>query len=352
LGPLYLCDVNNNPNIITEESADISSVNGIQEGSKSNDDVLGFYALSRTIQFFPKGLNKFFKNIKMITISSCQLKEIHQSDLKVFPDLVYFDLESNEIEVIEAGLFDFNPNLQLVGIQESKIIHIDPNVFDHLNKLSNFWFYSVPCVDQTISNSKEMVQEVLKIVTSNCSNSEFLSLDNQIKNLEIESKTLNSEDFNTKLESFEKSFNNSKFSKSQTLNYKLQNLKLATSTPQVQNVSISDVNLSNDLRNTTDLNASQNELQTTLSDIKSLITDYGSKLDQIPKIHDTLSTLGSTLEILKASHDQMSGSLTDLKTDIDMSIDAKLKLVESRLMNKIDEKLNKILEALNIGNLI
>jgi len=202
--------------------------------------VLGFYVKESTIQIFPKGLDKIFKNLKVIVISICELKEIRQSDLKVFPNLVYFALYRNRIEVIEKGLFDFNPNLEVVGFYESKIIHIDPNVFDHLTKLRNFWFYHVPCVDQTISNSTEKVQEVIKVVKSNCSNYEYLSLDNQIKNLEIESKTLNSSDFSTKVETFEKNFNNSKFSNSQTLNYKLQNLKSAISS--IQNVSISDSN--------------------------------------------------------------------------------------------------------------
>jgi len=184
--------------------------------------VIGFRAYQKTIQFFPKGLEKIFNNLNVIDIESCGLKEIHQSDLKVFPNLLVFVLSGNEIEVIEEGLFDFNPNLELVGFEESKIIHIDPNVFDHLNNLSNFWFFGVPCVDlENIWDSKEEVEEALKVGKSNCSNSEFLSLENQFKNLE----TLDSENFNKKVETFEKSFNNSKFSKFRPLNYKFRDLK-------------------------------------------------------------------------------------------------------------------------------
>jgi len=161
----------------------------------------------------------------MIYIQDCQLKEIHQSDLKVFPNLVYFHLSGNKIQVIEEGLFDFNPNLVLVAFLETDLIHVDPSVFDHLNKLRYFWFKLVPCVNQNICDSREKVQEIIKDVKSNCSNSEFLSLENQIRNLKTESKILNSETFNLKLESFEESFNNSKFSKFRPLNYKFQNLK-------------------------------------------------------------------------------------------------------------------------------
>jgi len=253
-GEIYRCWVNNNLNIITEESAEISGVSGIHQGSRSNGDVLGFHASYKTMQFFPKGLDKFFKNIKEIGIRQCQLKEIHQSDLKGFPYLVDFELDDNAIEVIEEGLFDFNPDLESVEFFESGIIHIDPNVFDHLNKLSNFFLFSAPCFGEPLIESSGHIQEIINRVKSNCSNSEFLSLDNQIKNLEIDSKTLNSEDFHTKLEIFEKTFNKSKFSKFRPLSYNFENLKLTPGCPDCVKLNkkstknINDVNMANSLR--------------------------------------------------------------------------------------------------------
>jgi len=194
VGYIYYCFVVNNPNILAEESAQINGFNGTHEGSKSNDDVNSFYANYKTIQFFPKMLN-IFKNLKMISIISCELKEIHQSDLKVFNNLVYIDLSCNQIDVIEEELFKFNLFLELLEFGKNKIIHIDPNVFDHLSRLRSFGFFGVPCVNQNIDDSMEQVQEVLKIVKSNCSSSEFLLLENQIKNIKIESNALTSEAF-------------------------------------------------------------------------------------------------------------------------------------------------------------
>jgi len=187
MGSVYLCYVYNNPIILTEESAEIKRISGIHEGSRNNDHVTGFSAIYLTLKFFPRGLDKFFKNLKMFRISYCQLKEIHQSDLKPFPNLVYLFLFCNEIEVIEAGLFDFNPNLEVVGFREPKIKHIDPNVFDNLTKLRWFWFREVPCIDKNIDDSKDQVQEAIKVVKSKCSDFEFLSRDNQIENLETKS---------------------------------------------------------------------------------------------------------------------------------------------------------------------
>jgi len=173
-GNIFHCLLNNNPNILTKESAQINSINETHQGSKINDDVEGFYAESKTIQFFPKGLDKIFKNLKVIEIKSCGLKEIHQSDLKVFPNLVYLFLQHNEIKVIEAGLFDYNPNLDYLGFEERKIIYIDPNVFDNLNKLNGVWLGNVPCIYRSEFGERSKVQELIKVVKSKCSSSEFL----------------------------------------------------------------------------------------------------------------------------------------------------------------------------------
>lgn len=365
LGFIYLCYVGNHPNIYSEDSAQISGVSGGHDGYKNNDNVNGFHAELKTMQFFPKGLEKFFKNIKMIDLYFCKLKELHQSDLKAFPDLIYFRLGGNGIEVIEAGLFDFNPNLEFIGFWESSIIHIDPNVFDNLNKLSYFKFFTVPCVDQNINDSKEKVQEVLKVVRSNCSNSEYLSLENQIKSLEIVSKIINSEALSLKLENFEKNLKNSKLSTSQTLNYKFQNLKRTIKAIQIdqgQNTSTSDVNLSNDLKNITeksedlkashfcpvdDLKASQNELQSTLSDIKLLVTDHGSKLDQVQNscMIYTLSNCDPNFDSLEASNDK----ILKIITDIDAKFDQKLEMFEENLMNLENEsKIEEIKKELGV----
>jgi hypothetical protein len=172
VGSVYHCDINSNPNIITKESAESSEIIGEHLSSKSNDDVTGIGAYKETIYYFPKAF-RVFKNLKAIQIAYCGLKEIHQSDLLTFSNLAYFFVYGNEIKVIEKGLFDYNPDLQVVGFQETAIVHIDPNVFDHLTKLTHFWLDEVPCVDMDVPNS-EKLQEAIQVVKSNCSNSEYL----------------------------------------------------------------------------------------------------------------------------------------------------------------------------------
>ncbi|CAG9810344.1 unnamed protein product [Chironomus riparius] len=329
-GQIYDCIVDNNPNILTEESAIISKVSGLHNDSNSNDDVLGIRAFSKTIQVFPKGLEMIFKNLKVIYIENSELKEIHQSDLKVFPDLIYFYLKGNEIEVIEQGLFDFNPNLELAGFDERNIVHIDPNVFDNLSRLRYFYLSEVPCVNwKTIYDSKVQVQAAIMAVKLRCSNSEFLTLGQEIENLEIESKTLNSEEFRGKLESFEKRFGSSGLSSLRSFNYKLKNLRSIIDIPQidlVQDDTIPDINdindKSEDLKPSqcdlqsplNDLNASQDAAQFTLSEIKSLVTDQASAIDELQKSskdHESkLDQIQDSQENLKTSQDIMSESVS------------------------------------------
>jgi len=131
LGNIYDCSVENYPRIVTHESALITRINGQHKSPRSSDDVVGFQAVNKVIGYFPRDLEKFFQNIRAIYIGSSQLGQIHQSDLKPLINLTYFCLWSNNIEVIEEGLFDFNPHLQLLGLDKNKIIHIHPTVFDH-----------------------------------------------------------------------------------------------------------------------------------------------------------------------------------------------------------------------------
>ncbi|XP_070501794.1 putative leucine-rich repeat-containing protein DDB_G0290503 [Chironomus tepperi] len=375
VGVNYRCEINNNPNIISKESAQISSVSGAHEGSKTNDDVIIIYAVSKTIEVFPLGFEKIFKNIKVIYFETCQLKEIHQSDLKEFPNLVYFYLYYNQIEVIENGLFDYNPNLEAVGFQEPSIIYIDPNVFDNLTKLRYFWFSPVPCVAQNILDSKEKVQSVIKVVKSKCSNFDFLSLDTQLKNLEIESKSLNSEAFNAKLENFEKSFQNSKFFNIRTLKSKFEILKneKCSNCKQLRKIESIDTKLTvvsktiddgqkkineyfEDVKLSQcglkspfiDLKSSQDSIQTSLNSLKLTTDGQGIKLDELT---DKFTSLSDKVESLESHLIEFDGKMDDKFARIEkelsnklhrmlLSFDEKFKGIETQLVKKLE----KILE--------
>ena len=101
--------------MLTPESAQISNIIGTHEGQKSNDVVDGFHANRQVMNYFPQGLDNFFPNLQSVAVMRCGLKEIHQTDLKPFPGLRSLNMYDNKLQVIEEGLMDFNPNLEVVG---------------------------------------------------------------------------------------------------------------------------------------------------------------------------------------------------------------------------------------------
>jgi len=293
----YFCVVAESPSIRTRESATITSVSGDHQSGKTNSDVEGFYVESVTIRYFPRGLEAFFKNIKVIQILSTSLKEVYQADLKPFPKLVELNLYSNLLEVLEEGLFDYNPDLEFISFLDNNIVHIEPKVFDNLSKLSTLLLRSNHCVDKDAENSTSAVQNLVQNLESTCKNSDFSSLKEKLEMLEKESKTINSGFFADNLLTFKKA--SSRFEDYRPINYKFEALL---------NYKIENEILSNTLN----------------VDMK-----LGNMSDSMT------AALTNTNDEIKS----LKGQFTDLKADITATIDEKINGIEERLMKKFEELL-------------
>jgi len=212
---VYRCEVTTNVSIKSPEDAVIESVSGTHMSGKSNDDVIAFNAESKVVEYLPKGLEKFFKNLKVIRISIGQFKEISQLDLKPFPNLLYLQLDSNYIEILEDNLFVNHPNMQVVWFQSNKMLHIGKNVFNKMNKITWLGFGSNPCIDTYANDDSSKAIAIIESLKTKCFDSNFANFSQNLAKLENESKTLTFEIFeiwSEKLASLETEFKNSKFS--------------------------------------------------------------------------------------------------------------------------------------------
>jgi len=225
LGAAYQCEVQNYLEITSLDTAQVDSNSGAHLDDFNNDNVTAIQINQGQIHYFPRGLNKIFKNLKGISISNTGLKEIHQSDLKDFPELVDLWLMSNNIEILEENLFEFNPNLDYIDLDSNKISHINPNVFDKLTKLKTLYLRSNNCINVRAFNDATDVQDVIRTAKAQCTSSDYSSLEQKVKNLEIESKNLNSENLKEKLGKLENEIKNSKFPN--TFHRRIQDLKAA-----------------------------------------------------------------------------------------------------------------------------
>ncbi|XP_070504924.1 uncharacterized protein [Chironomus tepperi] len=346
---IYFCSVSNNPLIYTEESAQINSVNGEHMTSKSYDDVIGFHARQKIINFFPRGLQTYFRNIKVIHINSCGLKEIRQSDLKAFTKLIYLFLESNSIEVIEEGLFDNNPNLEAVGLRESSIIHIDPKVFDTLSNLSSLWLSLTFCAKKDVRDSKDKVKELITLVKNNCTSSDFRVQSEQLEVLENDLITSNFEDSKKKIENFELSFNNSKFLRFRPLKDKLVSLKnlkpvsqnntiveLAPKVDLEPEICSNDQNFESVYKNlSTAMKHEFDNIKTSLSDLK--ISKYDDSEDKFTQFGDKFASIDRKLTKLSEKFDEKFGKIDNFEKTLTL-----FEIRSAAKYDKIDKELVKI----------
>ncbi|KAL7010819.1 hypothetical protein ACKWTF_013960 [Chironomus riparius] len=213
IGTVYTCRVKNDLNIDSPGMA-ITSVSTNHSSGKTHDDVQGIYDQNggKNIQFFPRGLDKIFKNIIMIDLNNGRIKEIHQIDLKVFPKLEALDLYDNDIQVIEAGTFDFNPNLKVIWLT-NKILHVESNVFESLNGLIYLYLPSNPCIDKSARNSLIEVNNLAQEAYAMCFNSEYSTLNQKLIEIESEDKTCeNVQSLKERLENLEIEIQHSNFS--------------------------------------------------------------------------------------------------------------------------------------------
>jgi len=195
LGKIYRCFVQNELNIISPETAVIDSITGPHQGFNDNDQVIGFHSRGQNIQYIPKNLDKFFKNIKSIDIVYGRVKEIHQSDLKPFPKLVICGFMDNDIEIIENDLFDYNPDLELVSFWNNKILIIGSVVFDKVPKLNWLYLDSNRCINMRSEGVTSLTKYIIRHAKDKCKDPEisinYKTDDQDFENLEMVQAIIN-----------------------------------------------------------------------------------------------------------------------------------------------------------------
>jgi hypothetical protein len=325
----YCCYASNSRRITTRESASINSISGTHLSGLNNSDVDGFYVEYKTINYFPRGLDHFFKNLKAIEIYKSKLREIHQEDLKPFPRLVELILHYNLLEVLEEGLFDFNTDLEYIYFEGNKIVNIKPHVFDHLSRLSYLYLTFNVCIDRYAENSISNVRNVIIDARLQCVNSEYSTLKVQLASFETESKFLNSQEFSKKFSALETIFNASNFANFFT--FKLHELKdrrqhaLTIITNQVPTTTTESV------------------MFETCSELETKVESIAASLNDL-----MIQTSNGTY-----SNSNLSDALDTKLVGIVAAIIQRTEKIEDQIMVQnlhFEEKLTKIMEALKINN--
>jgi len=354
-GKVYWCNVQNAVNITTLDAAQIDSITGTHLAGYNNDNVEAIQVYNRgQIHYFPRGVNNFFKNLKGIRIESSGLKELHQSDLKGYPKLMVLWLYGNNLEILEENLFEFNPNLEFISLNTNKISHIEPNVFAKLTKLKYLYLDSNPCINMYAINNPTEVQNVITTARAQCINSDYSNLEKKVKNLQIESMFLSSENFKEKLENLENEIKKSKFSN--TFHRRMQDLKAAQVKKAQDTTTEAPKNPENSQFETC------SALESKLTNIEIRLEENGENQKKIDENFKFLTEKVEKIEILNqkiSSSDQkitemdekvsklskdMSTTLKDIESANNQNFAAIMKFMEN-LDKKIEEKLSEIDDA-------
>lgn len=227
LGEIYRCHVQNNLNIVSLGLPIITSATGQHTWGKTNSDLIGIMIYGKSTEYFPRGLEKVFTNLKSIDVCYGYLKEITQADLKLYKKLVNLDLDHNNIQVLEEGLFDYNPNLKLIWIGNIKISHINSNLFNNLYSLTSLKLYSNVCINMNAFENRDGVQSIIKNSQNNCQNQNYLGIMKKFENLEYGTSnfiTNEFSDFNERLENLASDLNISKFFNFESMKRRFENL--------------------------------------------------------------------------------------------------------------------------------
>lgn len=229
---------------INSPDAIVHSATGSHVSGKNDSDIQGFFVDSdKKIEYFPKNLENIFPNLKVIWIQNNHIKEINQLDLKPFPKLVYFKFGFNDIQVLEEGLFDFNPELKGIYLQSNQVFHVDENIFNNmLTKLTYLVFKSNQCINIGTEGDVTKIQEIVNELKEKCQDENYIKLNKNLKSLESKLISLSIEKisiFMKNIDSLELEFSKSKFANLTSFRKRIVNLrKLATETQIKHKVTI------------------------------------------------------------------------------------------------------------------
>ncbi|CAG9800141.1 unnamed protein product [Chironomus riparius] len=340
---VYSCNLLNTVNIKSKESASIDSETGNHSKGKGNADVGCFYSENsgRVIQFFPRYLENIFTNLKLIVIRHGRLKELQQSDLQSFSKLVHLDLDANDIEILEDGLFAYNPDLIYICIKRNRIIHIGQQVFEDLNKLAWLNLESNKCINIRADSNQTDVKKVTHQVKLKCLG--FTGIEKNLQMLENSLLCVNPETlpiFDQKLQNLQIRFQNSSVSHYMPIKERFQDIiswksKLFLSVNE--RISIIETSAMN---STSEILIQMKSLKTELNDnLMRLGKEMSFKITELESSFVNLSSVARNSSQTAEKSLENGSSINDNIEILDKSLNAKIVKMTEILTKSINDRI-------------
>jgi hypothetical protein len=153
---------------ITARNESVTGVIGEHKSFKSNNHVFAVWMLYLEMFYLPIDIVRHFRHIAGLTINHSQLKELKQSDMEPFYKIRELYLIGNDLEVLEAGVFEFNKRLELLWVDGNKIKVIESGVFNGLAKLRYLNVREEKCMLQKVQYDYEEVLKLIRKIHRKC----------------------------------------------------------------------------------------------------------------------------------------------------------------------------------------
>lgn len=153
-----------NTSNLTENSISMFSSTILSINSTSINSFIIYY---KKVFYFPSNISSHFPDLKLIAIVKSQLKEVTQSDLKPFENLIGLWLPYNQLETLEWNLFDFNKELKQIILIENRIKFIHSSTFAGVNRIKQLDLLANICVDEQGATEEDVVN-ILQHLKEKC----------------------------------------------------------------------------------------------------------------------------------------------------------------------------------------
>lgn len=121
----------------------------------------------QTLNFIPKGLEKFFPNLEILHVHYSKLKSLTQSDLKQFPQLFDLSFHDNELTTLDSDLLKFNMKVRFINLNDNKLKKIGADFVKPLGR--NFEQINIqgnPCIDDVYY--PDDIPELVNVLKTKC----------------------------------------------------------------------------------------------------------------------------------------------------------------------------------------
>lgn len=151
VGQLYRCNAKLSGIV---DSRKLTGVTGNHLSGKTNKDVgaidISGYA---GLQYFPQNMKKFFPNLVAIFLIGTGIKTLKGDELQDFPRLKLFSLSYGQLERVPANFFKATPDMRQIAFHNNRIVNVDGNVLNSLEKLYWVSFERNICISMSSDSS-------------------------------------------------------------------------------------------------------------------------------------------------------------------------------------------------------